>query len=190
MPRPEAFKALRALGDERVADVDDMLSRGMPASAVARVIQEEWGELKDRQTASVKKMLERYRGSDLREKMIAEVRQATHGISISTLRKKLNAMDELEQLVMVQKSRFEKMLLRERTGPLLLKQVTEEGKLLKEMLVDLGKLQLETGVLRRAPRTVSGTVTDEFGNVRAFAWTEEQERLYRQLENVEYRVVG
>jgi hypothetical protein len=188
--KPEAFRKLHSLGVERVSEIDEMLGRGIPASQVTRTIQEDWRLLTSDKAASVKKMLERYRRSSLRQKVIDRVAGATRGLPIATLKKKLSAMDELEQLVLVQKGRFEKMLVRENQGPLLLKQVTEEGKLLKDMLVDLGKLQLETGVLRRAPRTIAGTVVDEFGNVRAFEWTEEQEALYRQLENVDYRVVS
>jgi hypothetical protein len=186
----EAFHKLHGLGPERVAEIDAMLAKGLPASRVTQVIQEEWGELTGDKPPSIKKMLERYRRSALREKMIAQVAGATRGISLSTLKKKLSAMEELEQLVLVQKGRFEKILAREHAGPLLLKQVTEEAKLLKDVLVDLGKLQLETGVLRRAPRTVTGQMVDADGHVRSFEWTEEQEQLYRMLEGVDYHVVG
>ena len=65
--------------------------------------------------------------------------------------------------------------------PILLKTTT----LLKDMLVQLGHLQLETGYLARAARTVKGSVMA--GEVTEFEWTEEQEKLIQELERVTNR---
>jgi hypothetical protein len=95
-------------------------------------------------------------------------------------------MDELTELVAHQKDRFEKMYLKEKMAPLLMKQVSEEGRLLKDMLVELGKLQLETGVLQRAPKKVTGSMTDANGAVQSFEWTLEQEQLFKAIEAGDY----
>lgn len=182
----EAFKRLHALGAERVAQIDEMLLKGIPASQVAMVLHGEWKVLTDVKADSVKKMLERYRKTELRARIVHQVAGATQGLRASTLQKRLNAMDELEALVRSQKDRFEKMYMKEKPTPLLMKQVTDEGRLLKEMLVELGRLQLETGVLQRAPKKISGTLTDEHGVQRAFEWTTEQEALFQQIEAIEH----
>ena len=60
-----------------------------------------------------------------------------------------------------------------------MKQV-DEGRLLKEMLVELGRLQLETGVLARAPKKITAP-SDPNGGVQTFEWTQEQEALFNEL---------
>jgi len=180
--RKESFKRLHDLGTVRLTEIDRMLGRGNLPRDVARLIQVEWGQLTEVKPDSVKKMLERYRKTQLREKVLAQLAGTNQVVRTATLQKRLNAMEEIQHLVAVQRGRFEKMLVREQAGPLLLKQVSEEGRLLKDMLVELGKLQLETGVLVRAPKKLTGTLTDEEGNIQRFSWTEEQEALARIIE--------
>jgi hypothetical protein len=94
---------------------------------------------------------------------VAELIDKAAPKTAASLRKKLVAIDELEQLVAVQKGRLEKVLVKEASLPsgILLKQASDGARLLKETLVELGKLQLETGT--RAPKKVRGTVTDAAG---------------------------
>ena len=188
MKKREPFKRLHALGAARIAEIDQMIGRGDLPRDIAQIIQTEWGLLTDVRADSVKKMLERYRKTELRAKVIAQVSGANELVRTKTLQKRLNAMEEIQNLVAVQRGRFEKMLVREHAGPLLLKQVSEEGRLLKDMLVELGKLQLETGLLVRAPKKLTGTLTDEEGNIQRFSWTEEQEALARIIEGQAERV--
>ena len=178
----EAFKALKELGPERVAAIDEMLTRGIVATQVASIIRDEWKLMGGVKHESVKKMLERYRKSELRDRIVAKIAGATEGIRASTLQKRVSALDSLQELVDIQTGRFKKMLQREAQGPLLLKQVSDEGRLLKEMLVELGRLQLETGVLARAPKRITGSVTDSTGQVSNFEWTQEQDELFRSIE--------
>ena len=96
-------------------------------------------------------------------------------------------MDELEEMVRIQRVRVDKMLALEEGKPMLIGATTGEIKLLKEMLVDLGRVQLETGFLTRAPKTIKGVLANARGERIEFSWTEEQEQLYRELENVERR---
>ena len=178
----DAFKRLYAFDEERIEQVNEMLSKGLPASQVAQVIQSEWGLLADLKPDSVKKMLERYRKTDLRECILAQVAGVTEGMHTTTLAKRVSALEELTDLATVQKGRYQKAVQLEGGKPLLLKQATEEGRLLKEILVELGRLQLDTGVLARVPRRITGQVIDEGGRVRQFEWTEEQEALYREID--------
>lgn len=177
-----AFKRLHELGEEKVAELDRRLGRGELPRDLAQLIQDDWQLLQDVQPDSVKKMLERYRKTELRDKVLARIAGQNDLVRTKTLARRLNAMEEIQTLVEVQRGRFEKMLVRESQSPLLLKQVSEEGRLLKDMLVELGKLQLETGVLVRAPKKLTGTLTDEEGNIQRFSWTEEQEALARIIE--------
>jgi hypothetical protein len=188
-----AFRRLAELGKEIGAAVDEMLLAGETPARVAKWLHEEKGVLLDIKTASVKKNLERYRAVDLARKVKDELKKSETKLGVAIPKKKMNAMIELEELVEIQKGRLDKVLIKEKGLPegILLKQASDEARLLKETLVELGKLQLETGVMRRAPKTVSGTsFNPETGEVRQFAWTEEQEQLLKQLEGVDYERLG
>lgn len=180
-----AFKRLAELGVETVAIVDQRLLTGDTPSNVAAWLQNELKVFLDIKLSSLKKNLERYRAIDLKDKVIEDIKNQVLPTNTAKLFKSLSALDELTELVSIQKSRFQKVVVRESQMPngLLLKQVSDEGKLLKEMLVELGKLQLETGVLARAPKKVSGSITDPDGNTSEFSWTEEQDQLFKQIES-------
>ena len=55
-----------------------------------------------------------------------------------------------------------------------------EARLLKDMLAELGRLRSKPGC-PRAPRRITGSLLLE-GNSAEFAWTQEQEALFRTLE--------
>jgi hypothetical protein len=181
------FKRLMELGEDRVTEIHERLTTGTLPMQLATEMQQEWGVLTDIKIGSVKKMLERFRDSVVTKSIVKGLIQANG--NAETLRKRLNALDELEELTKIQKSRFEKMLLRENTGPLLLKQVSEERYGLMQLLVELGRLQLETGALQRAPKKLTGRIVGMDGREHAFEWTAEQEQLYRQIEGVDYHEI-
>ncbi|QXN72611.1 hypothetical protein RCZAHN_2 [Rhodobacter phage RcZahn] len=179
------FKKLHDLGPEIVSQVDDMLLSGETPTKVARWLQADLGLLGDLKESSLKKNLERYRSKDLRERVVNDLADRATGKSVSGIKKQLLALDEMTELAEIQRGRLQKIIMKESQLPqgILLKQASDEARLMKEVLVELGKLQLETGVMRRAPKTVSGQVVDpETGASRQFTWTEEQEDLYRQLD--------
>lgn len=182
-----AFKKLKSLGEERMNDIDSRLLSGEPCSSIAAWIQVELGKCKDIKPASLKKMLERYRETELRQKMLSRIANAQRGDSIKTINKRLNALDEMEEMVRIQRGRVDKILMRESKLPdgILLKDASNEVRLLKDMLLDLGKIQLETGLLPRATKTFKGTMVGADGQVREFEWTEEQEELFKRIEQIE-----
>lgn len=179
------FKKLHDLGPEIVSQVDDMLLSGETPTKVARWLQADLGLLGDLKESSLKKNLERYRSKDLRERVVNDLADRATGKSVAGLKKQIIALDEMTELAEIQRGRLQRIIMKESQLPqgILLKQASDEARLMKEVLVELGKLQLETGVMRRAPKTVSGQVVDpETGASRQFTWTEEQEDLYRQLD--------
>ena len=173
-----------ALTEDQLGEIDSRLLEGEGAFKIATWIQEEVGVLTDHKTQSLKKALERYRAKDLRRRTIERVSKAHHGTTLPKVHGKLNALENMIGLVENQQQRVGKLLKREADLPngMLIGDTKNEMRLLKDMLVDLGKLQLETGVLKRAPKTVTGSFTQN-GEEVAFSWTEEQDRLYKQLEH-------
>jgi hypothetical protein len=189
MARDGRFSELRSLPTEVQEEVDTRLNAGTPAREVVGWLQGD-GHLTDKKPDSLKKMLERYKSSDLLEKTRALVLDATKGMSSPVLSRKLNAMHELNDLCVLQRARVDKILLTENKNEhMVLKQASEEIKLLKENLVALGNLQLETGALRRAPKTVSGTMVDDNGQATSFEWTEETAKLFDLLDGLDPNLV-
>ena len=182
-----AFKRLKSLGEERMQEVDSRLLSGEPCSAIAAWIQVDLGKLKDIKPASLKKTLERYRETELRNRTLERIAQAQSGSAIKTIQKRLNALDEMEEIVRFQRIRVDKIMMRESKLPegILLKDTSNEIRLLKDMLLDLGKLQLETGLLPRAAKTFKGSMVGADGEVRQFEWTEEQEELFQTISQMD-----
>jgi hypothetical protein len=183
VPRPKETVPPRiaALGDERVTELRDRLQRGDSVLKLVALIQEDWGEITDIKADSLKKTLERFR-KRIREEMTESIVESAVGKTTSGLLKRMNVMEELEELAIVQKRRFQKVLHREEQGPLLMKQVSEEARLFQGLLGQLATLQLETGILRRAPKHVMGTMTDPAGHTTEFSWSEEHDKLLEVID--------
>lgn len=176
--------------EEVLSEIDTRLLSGDGGTAIAKWLQEEVGLLPDEKQGSIKKSLERYRARDLRQRLIAQVSSANKHSSLAKVHGKLNALDNLASLIEAQQLRVGKMLKREENLPagMILGDTKHEMRLLKDMLMELGRLQLETGIIKRAPRSVTGTMTHN-GEEVEFSWTEEQEKLYTQLEG-SFKVIG
>jgi len=178
-------KRLYSLGEEVIVEIDRRLTKGQSGLTVARWIREELKQLLDVDEASVKRMVERYRATDLRDRLVQQAVMVQQGVRATTIAKKLNALDELTDLVAIQQGRFQKLYVLEagkvdKLDPV----VTNEARLLKDMLVQLGGLQLDTGVLPKASKIIKGQTPDELGTPKEFEWSDEQEQLYRELDAV------
>jgi len=176
------------LGPAVMEAIDDRLTRGESGLQVARWLQQDLKQLVTLKTESLKKKLERYRTHVLRPRLEDEARARLSAEPITVVANiSSNALTQLEALAYQQQQRVNAIIERERQipGGILLKDVAGEIRLLKDILDSVARVQLETGRMRKAPKTVTGTVVDEEGNTRVFTWTEETEALYHQLKVVE-----
>jgi hypothetical protein len=171
----DAFERLHRLGQERVSIVDDMLIKGMSTHDVARTIQEDWGESTDVSHDAIRKMLDRYRTKVLAPKVSAFVaKNADKAVTTHEARRiyhQLDVMQEMTELLAIQKQRINKMLKREEGLPTLIGSVRGEIETASRILKELGIMQLETGILRRAPKTLTASI-DDGTQVRRFYITE------------------
>lgn len=180
------FRQLKALGPAIVEAVESKLLAGETARSIARGLHEN-GHLLEMKEDAIAKALTRYRGSELRDKTIERIAGVQKNASIAQISARLNAMDELESVVQLQKGRVHKLLQKEDGLPqgIILKDASNEMRLLKDMLVDLGKIQLDTGILQKASKTYKGQYQGTDGQMHSFEWTEEQEQLYQSIEMME-----
>lgn len=186
--RTKAYARITALGGEKVEKIDRMLRQGRPAAGVARMVQKEWGECTDISELSLSKMLTRYR-KDIVETTVFEAMEKAGTLDrVTGLVKGMDAVEELTKACSIQKDRLTKMYTQEAKGPLLMKQVSQEMDLFATMLDKLAKLQLETGLLKRAPKVLTGTMqpSDTDPDVLQFRVTEDTIQALEFFENVDY----
>lgn len=186
-PIKKPYERIISLGEEKVVQLDRLLNRGEKTSKVCTLIQEGWEDLLDMSRPALIKMLNRYRNTALRGDLIKEL--AANGL-LTTVKglKRLDALEEMTNMALIQKERVSKVYSKESKMPLLMKQVTEELTLMNKLLDSLSRLQLEIGVLKRAPKDYHGSLTpdaDEPGMVR-FRITEETLQAMEYLEGVDY----
>jgi len=178
------YQALKSLGPSIMLGIGERLIDGQSGAKVAAWLQNDLKVLTELRPDSLKKTLERYRKKELREKTIKKIAEAQKGLTLATVVEHYNALTEMEEITKLQRARVQKMIDLEADKPMLLKTTTDELRLMKELLVSLGSMQLETGVMGRATKTITGTVTDGMGLVKAFSWQEAEERLYTELVSV------
>jgi len=179
-----AYVALKALGTDIVLQIDEKLIAGETGRMVADWLQK-GGLLPDVKREALIRMIERYRGTEVREKLVKRIADAQSGKSLITIARRATALEELEEIARIQRKRVDKMLALEDGKPMLITAASNEIRMLKEILVDLGHMQMETGVIVRAPKTIKGVMMGRNGEEFAFSWTEEQAKLYQELECVE-----
>ncbi len=106
---------------------------------------------------------------------------------ITAVRRKLDIVEELEGLAVEQRARFQRGLAAEKDEPMPLEAVTRLAAAYGEALERLARLCLETGLIQRMPRRVTGMVQDLMGNRAVFEFTEEEAARFakdRLLEGV------
>src|ERR1700677_4242692 len=112
------FERIQRLAKDNFQKITNELTRGTPATMVARLIQQEWGDCQNVREDTLAKQLERMHtaitngafGGDLAEqaKQKASVRiKLFHGSS-------LNCLDELIDLALLQKDRVQQLWGKER----------------------------------------------------------------------------
>jgi hypothetical protein len=178
-----AFLRLKSIGPDLL---DEKLKFGAPSAEVAQLIHAQ-GQLADVKDDSLRKMLDRYRKTELRDKTIAALTASQKHGSTTAVVKRLHAIDELEELCRIQHARLTKVMGPEIKAPLLIKAVGDEINRMQNLLTDLARLQLETGLIQRAPRTVKGVMSAQDGQPHEFSWTEEFEQLNQELQEFERR---
>lgn len=155
----ERYGRIEKLSTEQRQEVDLLLMKGASPMDVADLIMNQWGLYQNEvKLESFAKQLQRYRRRQLDPGLERGYRRAHKrgAPELDAFNTNINVMEELGQLILTHKQRIYKLLEREKTMPVLLSDVRHEMKELVNMLKVLADLQLETGVLKRAPKQVSG----------------------------------
>jgi hypothetical protein len=107
----------------------------------------------------------------------------------TAIRKRLDLIAELEDLVVTHRERFNKGLKTEAQSPVPMDAVTKLAMAYGDAMERLAKLYLETGLMVRVPKKVTGTLKDLMGTRAVFEFTEEEAARFREdrlLEGIGY----
>lgn len=175
--------------DERILDDLDsrLIAQTDSVSKTARWLQETLGLFPKLTHKNLHNNLCRYRDNDLAQKALTRVKEMTHGLLSRHLIDRVDVLIELESLTTAQRLRVVSALSKESGGGIPLKFVTDQIQVFQKLLTDFANLQLELGVIQRAPKSVTGSVVDEAGKVSLFSWLEEydttQAMIHRHVKN-------
>jgi hypothetical protein len=166
------------LGPDRVQQLKLLLTEGKSVKGLVSVVQGEWGLFTDKKPSTVQTMIYRYSRETVKkeavQRVMATVERRGH-VKVSTL-------EDLADLCEKQKRRVIKaMALEDKMNGMVTDLANNQIRLLADMLSKLAFLQLETGLLPRAPKTVKGVMVGTDGQVTAFGWTENDDDLLNHL---------
>lgn len=185
MSRSQPFDRIKSLPPNVFAILKSKLVTGSGGAVVAKWLQEECKLFNDIKPGTLKKTLERYRNQELKAEFIQRTMMASTKSGTDVFVKRVNTLDEFDDLIEKQKERVALIMKREQEmkgSKILLKDVTREMEVLHGMLKDAAYLHMEVGLLARAPKSVKGSVVNPSGEVTTFSWTEEAESLYKEIE--------
>lgn len=180
------YEDLKSMGADNFAAMEKKLMSGETPGAVARWIQEDLGLLPNKKRTTLEVQVRRYSQKELRGKALQKIATLQGKKSTQYLLERLNALEEVESLFLVQKARMEKIVGHEKNlAPgLLLKDASAEIRLTKDILVDMGRLQLELGIIKKVETGPNAPRLNEDGTLQEFSWSEEQEAMFRDLSGM------
>lgn len=194
MLKPKGLKKLLELPEDKRAQLDSWLSRNERTMVdIATLMVEQWEGFSKTSVQHLARRLSAYKDQVLKGKLVTELAKA--GILDSARRlEEFNAMDELVKLAAAHKVRVDTALEMEKGKPLLTQQVHNASDIYLKVLNSVKAGQLETGAIRRAPKTVSGRFAgrDTKGNERTvvFTMTEETDEAMKVIDGAFQEISG
>ena len=156
-PATVKFKRLKALPPDKFVAMEEMLRDGFSPLHVAREMQGTLGQCTEVSEYALTKMLYRYveQEMDIRTAAKAFTSQATRRV-LQKLKQNVDAVVEMEALVIYQRERLDQAREKERLGKVLFKGLSTEVKEYGILLKNLLDMQMDTGIVRRIPKEVKG----------------------------------
>lgn len=171
--KPKGFRNLELLGADKLAIIESMLVRGDGCPEIAKMIQSEWGASVNVSLDTLTKQIQRYKYKVITPRLAVTIKEASKKYGFKTSVRKLNdhldIMEELYQLIETQKARIQKLMVAEEkmneknesaggfnyvANPV----IKQEMAVLIDLYRTTGHYQLETGVMRRTPKTIKGVI--------------------------------
>lgn len=173
---------------EKVDEVHRQLFAGIGPLALARKVQAADPPMfADVPLERIEEWFRRFRTSFVVPEQKRDLLAAASARGINAVRRRFDLVEEMEDLVLEHRARFRRGLAAEKDAALPLPAVTRLAMAYGEALERLARLYLETGLMPRVPRRVTGMLQDLTGNRAVFEFTEEEAARFardRLLEGV------
>lgn len=161
-------KFMQGLTQDQIDTIDTHLLLDKPMTDLVKVLRDEWSVCLDIKADSLLTSIIRYKQNQItpRQAKIAMKVGSTENVAkLATLQVKmenaLKPVDALENLIIKQLKRVEKMEQVEAKMPTLMDSQTKNMMLLHNMLKDMSVLQMQLGILRRVPKKDNQGTTKE-----------------------------
>lgn len=171
-----AYERLKGLPPEKLAALEGRMAMGEPSHSLADLIQQTWGLFQDVQRKTLARQLSRYRNVNVTPKM-AVAYEAAAGKDAAEkakviLYQDLDIMEEMRDLLELQKARVLRLVKQEAETPLLIssKEIDGAVETLRKIMSDITHTMMQTGKLRVAQKGVQGEVVNPDGTRTAFRY--------------------
>lgn len=158
----KGFTRIMNMGKDKVAVLNSyMISGSYSFNQMVRLLREEWGEFRDIDPESVRRMLVRYKKAVIRPKqavMVAEITgdQGLKDLAVvqKRLMSSLDVVSEMEALVALQTARVRKFHQYEEDGKAPLEAQNRAVVTLADLLNKFANLQMDLGIIHKTPDKV------------------------------------
>lgn len=188
--RPK-YERIIALGADKVAQIDAMLFKNVKSAKVARHIQEVWGEFSNVDESALTKQLTRYKDEEVIGRWLTQVIDDNGVVKEGYMKPmveakaKLNAHDMLQELVLVQQERLNKVYAREMKLPTNMDVVRRDIETYGKLIGQLSGLQMDLGYITRVPIKVQNEIKPIDSSVLI-----EAERVEQDMELLDAQVIA
>lgn len=158
------FTRILALGEDKVAQIDAMLFKNIEAVRIAKHIQNVWGDYKDVETNTLAKQIKRYRADEVIGRWLVNITDSDGKVkdgymeTMHEAKSQLNAHDLLQDLVIIQQERLNKVYLREKVLPTNMDVVRRDIDTYGKLLGQLAGIQMDLGYITRVPLKIQNEV--------------------------------
>lgn len=188
--RPK-FERIISLGADKVAQIDAMLFKNIDSVRVAHHIQDIWGDFDNVNIEALTKQLKRYKESEVVGRWLTQVIDDNGVVKDDYMKPmfeakaQLNAHDMLQDLVIVQQERMNKVYTREKKLPTNMDTVRKDIETYGKLLGQLAGLQMDLGYITRVPLKIQSEIKpiDESVVIEA-------ERVDRDMEILDAQVIA
>jgi hypothetical protein len=150
-----ANRRLMSLGALRVRELESRLLEGQALTDLAKLIQKDWEQFPAVKELTLIKELQRFRASRVDGKLLY-LKDTKYAKQVfGDYANGINVLDELQKLIRIQQERVSKEYLWEQNLSILGEDFRHELELLAKMYSQLLELQMEVGLVKRAPQEVS-----------------------------------
>lgn len=150
-PPIRKFKRIQELPPEKSLELENMLLTGEPVSEVARHVAG-WGVFNDLKESSLYQLLNKYKAEVIQPKIAMNYNGLLKTDKAKALKRATEAIDlaaEFADLIVLQKHRLNKMMIREEGLPVVLDTVSREMRLLLDVLRGYSSVKVDAGMARR-----------------------------------------